>query len=77
MARTRAGYALKRFAIEEYSIAELLDDPIAGRLMKSDGVDRQALEQLLLDQIAHSLEFGQGPGSSWWLGANLRQRGAD
>ena len=23
MARTRAGYALKRFAIEEYSIAEL------------------------------------------------------
>jgi hypothetical protein len=47
MARARAGYALKRFAIEEYSIAELLDDPIRALLMKSDGVDRQTLEYAL------------------------------
>ena len=63
MARTRAGYALKRLAIE-YSIAKLLDDPIAGLLMKSDGVDRQALERLLLDQIGHSLEFRTGDPAS-------------
>ena len=54
MARTRAGCALKRFAIEEFSIAELLDDPIAQLLMKSDGVDRDTVERLLLDQIACS-----------------------
>jgi hypothetical protein len=37
-----------RFATEGFSIGELLDDPIARLLMKSDGVDRQALERLLL-----------------------------
>jgi hypothetical protein len=43
----------------KHSIAELLDDPIARLLMKSDGVDRGALERLF-GQIAHSLKFGQG-----------------
>jgi hypothetical protein len=53
-----AGDALKRrFAIGEFSIAELLDDPIAHMLMKSDGVDRQALESLLIDQIAGLADF--------------------
>jgi hypothetical protein len=33
--------------IEEYSIAELLDDAIGARLVKSDGVDRQTLEYAL------------------------------
>src|ERR1700730_14498500 len=47
MARARAGDALKRFAIEEDSIAELLDDPIRELLMKRDGVDRQTLEYAL------------------------------
>ena len=47
MARARAGYALKRSAIEEYSFAELLDGPIRALLMKSEGVDRQALEYAL------------------------------
>jgi hypothetical protein len=46
MARARAGYAL-RFAIEEYSIAELLDGPIRALLIKSDDVDRQTLEYAL------------------------------
>jgi hypothetical protein len=53
MARTRTGYPLK------HSIAELLDAPIARLLMKSDGVDRGALERLF-GQIAHSLKFGHG-----------------
>jgi hypothetical protein len=47
MARAWAGYALERFAIEEYSIAELLDGPIRALLMKRDGVDRQTLEYAL------------------------------
>ena len=47
---------MKRFAIEEFSIAELLDDSIAQLLMKSDGVDRDTVERLFLDQIAsHAL----------------------
>ena len=48
MARARAGYALKRFAIEYSSIAELLAGPIRALLVKSEGVDRQALEALHL-----------------------------
>ena len=47
MACARVWYALKQLPIEEYSIAELLDDPIGALLMKSDGVDRQALEYAL------------------------------
>jgi hypothetical protein len=31
----------------EYRLAELLDDPLVGLVMKSDGVDRRCLEQLL------------------------------
>lgn len=42
---------MKRFVTEEYSIAELLDDPIAILLMKSDGIDRQIFERSLLDQM--------------------------
>ena len=45
MAGARGGQALKRIAIKEYSLAELLDDPLVGALMKSDGVER------LLDEI--------------------------
>ena len=44
------------FPIEEHLIAELLDDPIVGLLMKSDGVDREALE-CALHEIAHALRF--------------------
>jgi hypothetical protein len=56
-----AGVALKRRStIGECSIAELLDDPIAHMLMKSDGVDRQALESLLTDQLARFADFDNG-----------------
>ena len=47
MACARLWYALKQLPIEEYSIAELLEDPIGALLMKSDGVDRQTLEYAL------------------------------
>jgi hypothetical protein len=52
VARARGGQALKRIPLEEYSLAELLDDPMVGALMKSDGVDRRALERLL-DEIGN------------------------
>jgi hypothetical protein len=39
---------LKQLPIEEYSIAELLDDPISALLMKSDGVDRQGVGSMAL-----------------------------
>jgi hypothetical protein len=50
VARARGGQALKRIPITEYSLAELLDDPLVGALMKSDGVDRRTLDRLL-DEI--------------------------
>ena len=31
----------------EYRIEELLDDPLVALLMKSDGVDRRCLEEML------------------------------
>jgi hypothetical protein len=34
-------------AIEEFSLAELLDDPMVGLIMQRDGVERQSLERLL------------------------------
>jgi hypothetical protein len=35
----------------EYSLAELVEDPLVGLLMKSDGVDRRSIE-LLFERIA-------------------------
>jgi hypothetical protein len=42
---------VKRTGVAEHSIVELLNDPIAALLMKSDGVNRSAL-QLELAQMA-------------------------
>jgi hypothetical protein len=47
MPRTGTACGPACFAVEEFSIGELLDDPIARLLMRSDGVDRQAVERLL------------------------------
>lgn len=44
---------MKRTGVEEHSIVELLDDPIAKLLMRSDGVDRCALH-VELTQMARS-----------------------
>lgn len=42
--------------IAEYSLAELVEDPLVGLLMKSDGVDRRSVE-LLFERVAR--ERGQ------------------
>ncbi len=42
---------MRRTGVEEHSIVELLDDPIAKLLMESDGVNRCALH-LELAQMA-------------------------
>ena len=40
----------------EYSLAELVDGPLVGLLMKSDGVDRRSIE-LLFERVARSARF--------------------
>jgi len=45
--------------IAEYSLAELVEDPMVGLLMKSDGVDRHSIE-LLFERIAHSDRYREG-----------------
>jgi len=40
--------------IAQCSLAELVDDPLTGLVMKSDGVDRRELE-LLLEQVARAI----------------------
>ena len=40
----------------EYSLDELVEDPLVGLLMKSDGVDRRSIE-LLFDRIACSARY--------------------
>ena len=42
----------------EYSLAELVDDPLVGLVMKSDGVDRRNIE-LLFERVASSDRFRQ------------------
>lgn len=43
----------------EYSLAELVEDPLIGLVMKSDGVDRRNIE-LLFERVASSDRFRQG-----------------
>jgi hypothetical protein len=43
----------------EYSLAELVADPLIGLLMKSDGVERRCIE-LLFDRVARARDL-QGP----------------
>jgi hypothetical protein len=40
----------------EYSFAELVEDPLVGLLMKSDGVDRRSIE-LLFERVACSERY--------------------
>jgi hypothetical protein len=42
----------------EYSLAELVADPLVGLMMKSDGVDRRNVE-LLFERVASSERFRQ------------------
>jgi hypothetical protein len=49
--------------LEAYSIAELLDDPIAKLLMKSDGVNCCDLRlQLAITARLHATARASGPG---------------
>lgn len=38
-----------QIAINEFSLAELLDDPMVGLVMQRDGVERRTLERLLYE----------------------------
>jgi hypothetical protein len=40
----------------EYSLAELVEDPLVGLLMRSDGVDRRSIE-LLFERVARSPRY--------------------
>ena len=42
----------------EYSLAELVEDPLIGLLMKSDGVDRHSIE-LLFERVARSARYSE------------------
>jgi len=47
----------------EYSLAELVEDPLVGLLMKSDGVDRRNIEALF-ERVSSSERFRGGKSSS-------------
>jgi hypothetical protein len=40
----------------KYSLAELVEDPLVGLLMKSDGVDRRSIE-LLFERVVRSARY--------------------
>jgi len=42
--------------ITEYSLAELVEDPLIGLLMKSDGVHRRSIERLF-ERVARSARY--------------------
>jgi hypothetical protein len=56
-------------AITECSLAELMEDPLVGLVMQSDGVDRCELE-LLFERVAHRHAPADGIcGLPAWLSA--------
>jgi hypothetical protein len=48
---SRAGRGVMGKVIAECSLAELVEDPLVGLLMKCDGVDRRSVE-LLFERVA-------------------------
>ena len=40
----------------EYTLVDLVEDPLVGLLMKSDGVDRRSIE-LLFERVARSAMY--------------------
>jgi hypothetical protein len=40
----------------EWSLSELIDDPLVGLVMRSDGVDRHSIE-LLFERVASSSRY--------------------
>jgi hypothetical protein len=45
--------------IAEFSLADLVGDPLVGLMMKSDGVDRRSIE-LLFERVARDRAQGLG-----------------
>jgi len=41
---------------KEYTLVDLVEDPLVGLLMKSDGVDRRSIE-LLFERVASSPRY--------------------
>jgi hypothetical protein len=60
--------------ITECSFAELVEDPLVGLLMKSDGVDRRSIE-LLFERVAR--ERTGNLGARDFGGGRSRQRGKE
>jgi hypothetical protein len=58
MNRTGVGRSDMKCQTIEYSLAELVEDPLVGLVMKSDGVDRRNIE-LLFERVASSDRFRQ------------------
>ena len=56
MNRTGVGRSDMNRQTIEYSLAELVEDPLVGLVMKSDGVDRRNIE-LLFERVASSDRF--------------------
>jgi hypothetical protein len=50
------GRSVMNHKTAEYSLAELVEDPLVGLLMKSDGVDRRSIE-LLFERVARSARY--------------------
>ena len=50
--------------IAECSLAELVDDPLVGLVMKSDGVNRAALKTLL-ERVARAIASASGLKPLW------------
>jgi hypothetical protein len=57
----RGGQPLKQAAFREYSLIELLDDPLVGLVMKSDGVDRRTVERLFEQHRLQASVVGPDP----------------
>jgi hypothetical protein len=52
----------------EYSLAELIDDPLVGLVMKSDGVNRAELKRLL-ERVARAIARDSASKPLWALSA--------
>jgi hypothetical protein len=61
VARARGRQAVKRMAIVEFSLDELLDDPMVGLVMRRDGVDRRAFKRLF--DPTSTVSEGSAPAS--------------
>jgi hypothetical protein len=55
------GQPLEQAAFRECSLAELLDDPLVGLVMQSDGVDRRTVARLFEQRRLQASAVGPDP----------------